>query len=287
MPPQVAGALRQAARRLREAGVENAAAEAAWLLAHVLGSSVGQLHLAGERELSAAPAAAFAALVQRRCRREPLQYILGTQEFMGLSLQVTPAVLIPRPETETLVQRLAERLPPGAVVADIGTGSGCIALGLCRVHPTVRVIATDISTAALAVAAENARRAGYAGRVAFRQGDLYEPLAGQAGEPLLDGIAANPPYVAASEHGDLMPEVRDWEPRDALCPGPDPLAIIRRLVAGAPARLRPGGWLALEVGAGQAPAVAALYRWAGLTATAYPDRFGVVRCVIGQHTGAG
>lgn len=276
-------ALSRAAADLARAGVEGAAREAAWLLAHALGTSVSDLRLHPGRPLPPQAEAAFWDLVARRARREPLQYLLGWEELLGLRFAVTPAVLIPRPETEVLVRTLAERVQaafPGQPLrlADIGTGSGCIAVGLCHLLPRARVVATDVSAAALAVAAENARRLGVADRVEFRQGDGLAPLVGE----FFHAIASNPPYVAEDELASLDPEVRLYEPRLALTPGPDGLALIRRLVAGAPAHLVPGGFLALEVGYRQAEAVMDLMAAAGLAPAAFPDALGHLRCVIGR-----
>lgn len=284
MPPRVAGILAEAARQLRSVGVGNAPAEVAWLLSYVLGLSVGDLRLQGERDLTEAQATAFASLLARRLQREPLQYILGTQEFLGLSLAVSSAVLIPRPETETLVRLMVDRLPRGARVADIGTGSGCIAIGLCHLHTSVKVIATDISSDALELASENASRLGHADRISFRCGDLYAPL---IADPLLDGIATNPPYIGTDELAGLMPEVRDWEPRLALSPGRNPYQLIQRLVNGASGHLKRGGWLIMEVGAGQSERVSSLMRASGFTTIAFDDPFGIPRCLVGQYLGAG
>lgn len=283
--PTIREALTAAARRLRQAGIELAPQEAAWLLAHALGTSVGQLHLRAAAPLPAAAAAAFAELVARREQRMPVQYILGTQEFMGLTFRVTPAVLIPRADTEVLVQAVAAAVraafpaAPALELADIGTGSGCIAVGLCHLLPAARVAAVDIAAAALAVAAENARRLGAGDRVTFHQGDLYAPLAGRR----FHAIASNPPYIAAGELADLQPEVRLHEPHAALTPGPDGLAIIRRLVAGAREHLLPGGLLGLEVGHDQAEATLALMQEHGLHPQAHRDDLGHLRCILGAY----
>lgn len=290
MTMRTAQAMVRAAKELAAAGLELGAAEAAWLMAHVLGTSVSQLRLHPDRILSAAEEAAFSALVARRVRREPLQYILGTQEFMGMEFVVTPDVLIPRPETEVLVSTLAARVAqawPGAPayeLADIGTGSGCIAVGLCRLLPGARLFAVDLSPGAVAVAQENARRLGCADRIQFLTGDLYAPLPPGT---RLHAIAANPPYIGADEMAHLMPEVRDYEPHLALTPGPDPMEIIDRLIAQAPRHLRPGGLLGLEVSYNQAALVQERMKACGFTADAYPDSLGHLRCVIGRLRGAG
>lgn len=283
--PTIREALAGAARQLRGAGLEMAPQEAAWLLAHALGLAVGQLHLRAGEPLAPAAAVAFAGMVEQRLQRVPVQYILGTQEFLGLPFKVTPAVLIPRPDTEVLVQTLAQRVQqafPGAGdlrLADIGTGSGCIAVGLCHLLPGARAVAVDIEAVALAVAAENARNLGVGARVEFRPGDLYAPLAGER----FHAIASNPPYIPAAEMAGLQPEVRLYEPAQALTPGADGLTIVRRLIAGAREHLLPGGLLALEVGYDQAEATLGLMQEHGLRPEAYRDDLGHLRCVLGAY----
>lgn len=277
----VRAALTSAAGRLRAAGVADGEREAGWMLAHLLGCSAGALRLRGAERLTAEQMAVFAEMVARRARRQPVQYILGSEEFLGLTFQVTPAVLIPRLDTETLVKEALSCLSGrGEVsVADIGTGSGAIAVAIAHLLPAARVVAVDLSPEALAVARENAVRNGVAGRVEFRQGDLLAPL----GDDRFDAILSNPPYIGDDELPGLMPEVRDWEPRLALTPGSDALLIHRRLAAEAPARLKPGGLLGVEVGIRQAQAVATLFRQAGLVdVTLYRDTAGIERAVIGS-----
>lgn len=277
----VRAALRRAAERLAVAGVADAEREAGWLLAHLLGCSAGALRLRAASELDAEQAQGFEALVARRERREPIQYILGTEEFMGLTFHLTPAVLIPRLDTETLVEQAVARLAGrGPVrVADIGTGSGAIAVAVAHLLPEAGVVAVDLSGEALAVARENGARNGVAGRVEFRQGDLLAPLAGER----FDAILSNPPYIGEDEVSGLMPEVRDWEPHLALTPGADGLIIYRRLAAEAPALLKPGGLLGVEVGFRQAQAVADLFRQAGLGEIAiYRDTAEIERAVFGR-----
>lgn len=282
-------ALAGAARDLAEAGVEDARREAGWLLAYAAGTSVGMLRAQGDRELPPDVLAAFQVLVARRAAREPIQYILGTQEFCGLVFRVTPDVLIPRLDTEVLVQQAAALLQARAggaagaeagniTVADIGTGSGAIAVAMAHLLPTASVVAVDISEAALAVARENAVANGVADRVDFRRGDLLEPL----GRQQVDAILSNPPYIPEEEWQTLMPEVRRWEPRLALTPGEDGLLFYRRLAEQGPARLKPGGFLAVEVGIGQAQAVAALFAAAGLAVSIFPDTAQIDRVVLGR-----
>jgi release factor glutamine methyltransferase len=199
---------------------------------------------------------AFAALVNRRCLREPVAYIVGEREFWGLPFEVTSDVLIPRPETELIVEEALELFPvdrPPAVIVDAGTGSGCLAVALALEFTGARVIATDISEAALAVARRNAARNGAADRVEFRAGDLLEPVAEMA-----DLIVSNPPYVASGDSPALMPEVREHEPHVALFGGADGLSVFGKLFPSAATRLAPGGWLIVEVGYDQDDRVAAI-----------------------------
>jgi len=243
---------------LQEKGVERGRLDAEHLLAHVLGVKRLQLYLQHDRPLDREELDHFRPLLRRRAEREPLQYILGHAAFRELELAVDRRVLIPRPETEVLVDEVlawAAGLGEDALTAvDLGTGSGAIALALAHEGPFRQVVATDASPDALAVAQENARATGLADTVHFREGSLFQPLA--AGEAF-DVIVSNPPYVAEAEAGMLEPEVAEWEPSQALFGGPDGMAVIRALVAGAGAHLVAGGLLALEIGAGQAGLVVA------------------------------
>lgn len=270
--------LSEATARLREAGVAQPDREAVWLLSHLLGISVGRLRAKPDLDLTGGQAEAFADAVSRRTRREPLQYILGSEEFMGLTFKVTPAVLIPRPDTEVLVGAALAMMHGAVRIADIGTGSGAIAVAVARFLPEASVVAVDLSAEALEVARQNAVENGVADRVEFRQGDLLGPL----GQERFDSILSNPPYVGEDEVDGLMPEVRDWEPRMALTPGHDGLTIFRRLVSQAPDMLKPGGLLGVEVGAGQAAAVAALFRQAGFEPHLHSDSGGIDRAVLGK-----
>ena len=263
-----AGALlRDAAARLAAAGVDSARLDAELLLAHALGLSRSTL-LARLREPVAATAAvAFTGLIARRARREPLAYLTGVQEFWSLPFAVTPDVLIPRPETELLAElaiAAGETAHGGTAtrrVLDLGTGSGCLAVAIARELPAAQVTAVDTSAAALAVARRNAMAHGVAGRITFVAGDLYAPLAPAA---RFDCIVSNPPYLAPADAA--SPELA-YEPHEALYTGADGLAVIRRLLADAPARLVPGGRLLVEIGATQGDTVLALARAAGLTDT--------------------
>jgi release factor glutamine methyltransferase len=244
---------------LRGKGVESGRLDAEHLLAHALGVDRLQLYLQFERPLLSEELDLFRPLLKRRAGREPLQYIVGRQPFRELDLEVEPAVLIPRPETEVLVDHVLEAVreqgADGRTALDIGTGSGAIALSLAFEGSFASVVATDVDPAALAVARRNRAAAGLDDRVELRQGSLFEPL---AASERFDVIVSNPPYVAESEEATLEPEVREWEPRAALFAGPEGLDVLRRIAEEAPAHLGPSGLLALEVGAGQAKAVAAM-----------------------------
>lgn len=277
--PSVRELLTEAGGALSGAGIADAEREAGWLLAHVLGTSAGSLRAQAGALVPDGCAAEFRQLIGRRAGREPIQYILGTEEFMGMTFRVSPAVLIPRLDTETLVLEAAARLQDGARIADVGTGSGAVALGIASVLQGATVIATDSSPEALAVAQGNASANGFSGRIAFRQGDLLEPLRGEC----LDAILSNPPYIGEEELAALMPEVREWEPRLALTPGGDALVFYRRLAEGAPALLRKGGLLGVEVGAGQASDVSRIFRRAGyIEIDVRCDTAGVERVVFGR-----
>jgi release factor glutamine methyltransferase len=239
---------------LGEKGVENARREAEWLLAHSLATDRVGLYVQYEKPLTEAELAAFRGLVVRRARREPLQYILGTQEFAGLDFEVAPGVLIPRHDTEVLVEEAARIGGEANTVLDIGTGSGCVAIALAKRLPKAKVVSVDPSTEALSVAGRNACRAGVS--VDFVEGSLFEPFPGRE----FDMIVSNPPYIPSGEIPTLQPEVRDFEPQTALDGGEDGLDFYRAISSGAPAHLRPGGCLLLEVGIGQSVAVIELLR---------------------------
>jgi len=247
--PTVGAELARAVARLAAAGVPEPRADAEVLLAHTLGTSRAGV-VAGRRDqLSAPEVEAFEVLIARRAGREPVQYIVGEREFWSLALAVDPRVLIPRPETELVVETVL-RLDGGrGRIVDVGTGSGAIALALARECPAAEVWATDIDPGALAVARANLAR--HAPRVGLVCGDLVAAF--RRGS--VDVVASNPPYVAEGDHAGLLPEVRDHEPARALLAGPDGLAVLHRLVAVAPEVLVPGGWLIVEMGAGQATAV--------------------------------
>ena len=230
--------------------------DAELLLAGTLGLRRLDLYLEHDRRLTPAETERFKARARRRAAGEPVQYILGEAAFRHLVLRVTPDVLIPRPETEVLVdhalawvQAAGRRAPR---LLDVGTGSGAIALAFLQEEPAATAVGTDVSAGALAVAAGNARAAGVADRLELRRGDLLEPL---APDERFDVVAANLPYVALAERDGLAREVRDFEPAEALFAGADGLQPTRRLVAAAPAALAAGGLLACEIAPGQGPAL--------------------------------
>jgi len=256
------------------------------LLGHCTGRDRAELYRDGLEELPAGLGEEFWRLVERRAGGEPLAYITGRREFMGLEFLVSPAVLIPRQETELLVEKALEILSrggrndpgPGPVLADVGTGSGAVAVSLAVLCPKARVYATDISAQALAVAGQNAHRQGVADRVRFLPGDLLGPLLDLPGLKA-DLVAANLPYVPSGEIPGLMPDVRDFEPGLALDGGPDGLDLYRRLIPQAREILRPGGSLLMEIGPGQGePLTKAL--GPGWEAQIIPDLAGRERVVL-------
>ena len=259
---------------LTAAGCETPRLDADVLLAWVLGVPRAALYADPGRGLEPDEARRFADVAARRRNREPVAYITGTKGFRRLELVVDERVLVPRPETEHVVEAVLD-LPAGARVADVGTGSGAIALALKDERPDLDVVATDSSSEALAVARVNAHRLGLA--VEFAAGDLLEPVAGR-----LDAVVSNPPYVADGDYGRLAPEITRYEPAHALFAGPDGLDVYRRL---APATAAAGARVAaFEVGEGQAPAVAALLRDAGFAATdVVADLAGIERVVFARR----
>ncbi len=279
----VAAAVAAAAEALRAAGLARADAErdAAVLARGVLGWSLADW--LGRRHTDASPAflSAFHALIDRRRKHEPVAYLLGVREFHGRPFLVGPGVLVPRPETEGLVEAARQWLTgPGRVsVVDVGTGSGCIAITLALEVPACRVIAIDTSSVALDVARRNAAALGACG-IEWRLGDL---LAGVPGP--VDLVVSNPPYIPECDRASLTPDVRDHEPTTALFAGADGLDVIRRLIPEAARVLRPGGALLMEIGFGQADAVTRLLCDAGFGAPqCHPDLQGIPRVIAAERS---
>jgi release factor glutamine methyltransferase len=282
--------MRWSGEYLESKGVARGRLDAEHLLAHAVGVPRLQLYLQFDRPLEPEELDRFRPLLRRRAEREPLQYILGRAAFRELELTVDPRVLVPRPETEMLVEEVlawaAARERDDLTAVDLGTGSGAIALSLLREGPFAHVVATDASEDALAVAALNARSTGLEERLELRGGSLFEPLG--EGERF-DVVVSNPPYVAEVEAPGLEPEVGVWEPAKALFGGADGLAVLRAIVGGAGAHLRPGGLLALEVGAGQAGLVVSAVEGGGEydDVSVRRDLAGRQRVVLARRAGAG
>jgi len=280
----LAAELDAATTALEAAGLASARVDAEWLLAGLLGVGRAAVRLELAEPVPAPIAERYAVAVRRRAGREPLQRILGWEDFRGVRVRLTNAVLVPRPETEMLVEWALALLPePGdrrLLAIDVGTGSGCIACALACERPDLDVIAVDVSPAAAAVARDNARALGVAERVRVVAADLLECVRGLRA----DLIVSNPPYLPTATVPELEPEVRAHEPRLALDGGPDGLALIRRIAATAQRCLKPSGALALETaGDAQAEAAAALLRGARLQAVAVrADLAGVDRFVAGR-----
>ena len=277
----VGGARRALARMFAAAGLDTPALDARVIVGHALGFDHAALAGAAERALAAQERERIAAMAARRLNREPVARIVGMREFWGLSLRVNPAVLVPRPETETVVEtalaaldRDGDRARP-LRIADLGTGSGALLLALLTELPNAFALGTDLSAEALLVARDNAERLGLAARAAFVVCDFTGALAGT-----FDLVVANPPYVAREELTQLSPEVREHDPLLALDGGPDGLRAYRALAADAPRLIGACGHLVLEVGAGQADAAAALFtRGQPLDVRTVPDLAGTPRAL--------
>ena len=279
-------ALARAASRLGEAGIEHASLDAELLLRHVAGWDRATLVARGHDPLPEAEGLRFGWLVDARAARQPLQHLTGKQAFWRHDFVVGPEVLIPRPETEVLVEHAlrAVAAAPRPRIVDVGTGSGCIGISLAAERPDATVVATDLSPAALGVAAGNASRLIPGARVAFVRGDLLAPFRDGAG---FDLVVSNPPYVPESEWRGLAVEVKEHDPRMALVPDEGVEALYARLFADAARVLRPGGSVAVEVGAGQAEAVSALAAGAGFgPVRAVTDLQGIARVIVGTRTAA-
>lgn len=273
--PAIALALQSAAAQLTNAASDDARLEAEVLLAHALG--VDRAHLLADLRSSLSPeqAAAFDALLRRRTAREPLAYIVGHREFYGIEIACSPAALIPRPESEMLVELALEeaRRRDGEIrIADIGTGTGAIAVAIASTAPNARVVATDVSDGALALARRNVERHGVEARVELRKADLLDGLGA------FDVIIANLPYVSEADWRALASELRDREPRTALLGGETGTEMIERMLKQAPEHLAPGGVLAAEIGAAQGEAMLRAAR------ASFPD---AAACVMKDLAGLG
>ena len=278
----IAEALMQASQILRKAGVPEARREAGSLLSFVIGKDRTFLISHAEDQVEEESLGRFQQIVERRAIGEPLQYIVGTQDFFGRVFRVTPDVLIPRPETELLVEAALEMMRgvgSTPFLCDVGTGSGCIAITLVCEKSGARAVALDKSAAALGVAKMNAADQSVADRIDFAVSDCFSSL--DSREHQFDLVVSNPPYVSGSMMAGLQREVRDHEPSMALSPGPDGLSMIRRLLQEAPAFLKPNGQMIMEIGFDQGEAIRSLVDgevWSLLDIR--PDLQGIPRIVV-------
>ena len=297
----VRAALRNGIAQLREAGVPSYTLAAELILLHVLGRNRTWLYAHPEEAVSEANTQSFLALLKRRAAGEPTQYLTGKQEFWGLEFEVTPDVLIPRPETEHVIEVALDRLAlrelrasrpqktmgEGQRIADIGTGSGCIAIALAKELPAAAFVATDISAAALAVAGRNAHRHGVAHRIQFIESNLLSavsPIVTGHAPLLFDLVASNPPYVGRHEAESLAVEVRAHEPPSALYGGEEGYELYADLIAQSAAQLKPGGILVLELGHNSLAAVQPLLdppTWSGVSVT--NDLAGIPRIIAAER----
>lgn len=274
--------VRAAAGALSGASVDSPRLTAETLLMFVLGCERAYLLGHPERPLSPEEQSRFEAAIEQRASGMPTQYITGHQEFWGLDLVVSPAVLIPRPETEHVVEAVLElaRILPAPRIVDVGTGSGCIALALAKELPGAEIHAVDISAAALEVARANAARLGFLERIRFSESDLLGAFSGEAGK--FDFVVSNPPYIGWMERDALQHEVRDFEPECALFGGEKGLEVIECLIPQALRALKPRGWLIVEIGKGQeAGLLELLDEWNETVVT--PDLQGILRVAAAQR----
>jgi release factor glutamine methyltransferase len=270
-------------------GVESPRLCAEILLAHAMACDRIELYTRYQTVPTEETLRTFRAAVREAADGKPIAYLTGTKEFFALEFEVTPDVLIPRPETEVLIERTIDLLRHDQhhkhTILDVGTGSGCIAISLAKHLPQVAICASDVSPTAVEVARRNARRHGLLERIEFRVGDLFEPW---GSERRFDVIVSNPPYVAESDAASLPANVRDFEPREALFAGDDGLLVVRRLIAEAPQYLRPGGRLLTEVAYNQSGAVRGLLdesAWSDIVT--YRDALGHERVVHARHRASG
>jgi len=276
MPPEtLQGLIAEARRKLMAAGIETAALDARLLLQHAAGVSHEALIAAPERPVEAGTAARFRGFLNRRLNHEPVSRILGEREFYGRVFVVTPAVLDPRPDTETLIDEALAKAGSAPLILDLGTGSGAIAVTMLAERPAARGVATDLSAAALAVARDNALRLGVADRLTLVHGSWFDGIVGR-----FDLILSNPPYIPLAEIAGLAPEVREFDPLRALDGGPDGLSAYRRIAAGALSHLAAGGRVIVEIGAGQEAGIGGIFAEQGLREIGRRrDLAGHVRCL--------
>jgi len=280
--PRLAQLLDSAAARLSAAHVPTPRHDAELLLAHLLETDRGGLLIRRTDEIDPAVAARFEPWIARREAREPLQHILGEQEFHGLSFRVDPRALIPRPETEGLVDAiLALDLPAGSHLADLGAGGGCISVAVAVKNPGLRIHAVDRSHPALELARDNARRHGVCARIEFEAGEMS--ALPESWSETMDAVFSNPPYARSDEWEALEPEVRDHDPKEAIVAGPTGLEAYEALVPEAARILRVGGTLVLELGYGQAEAVRAIVAAAAFAnIEVRPDLRGIPRVLVAE-----
>jgi release factor glutamine methyltransferase len=278
----ISRAIDEAAGTLDDAGVADPRREAASLLGFVLGCDRAYLIINAAESLTPADVERLTEVVRRRAAREPFQHITGVQEFYGLEFCVSPEVLIPRPETELLVETALSLIGPDAPpqrICDVGIGSGAILITFLHERPQLRGIGLDISGPALELARQNAEALGVADRIEFRKSDCFAAL--EQGIDRFSLITANPPYIREEHFADLQPEVRDFEPRIALTPGGDGLDVVRQIIADAPDFLVSGGHLLIEIGFDQAEEVGTLIdRRIWPEFEILPDLQGIPRCVV-------
>ena len=288
--PKTVGTLLAWARQsLDNTGTTNVAQEALWLLASALELEQHALVSRTEQAVTAEQVARAQTLVSRRMAREPLQYILGTQEFCGLDFVVTSSVLIPRPETELLVHAVLKEggLAEGATLVDVGTGSGCIAVTLATILEGIRILAVDCSAEALAVAKSNAVRHSVGEKIVWIEGNLLSPLRDRITLGTVDVIVSNPPYIAEGEWEQLQPEVRNFEPRLALLAGQRGTEFHERLFRDSKEFLVPDGLLVMEIGQGQLPLVRQAAEQAGgyTGIQTVKDEAGIDRVILVRRVG--
>lgn len=283
----LAEVINDAALKLATSGVANARLDAEVLLSHIVKKDRAWLFTHIHDELDTESRRVFEAAIQRRAQREPLQYIIGKQEFWGLDLAVTPDVLIPRPETELVVEsalKIITRRDQQVTIVDLCTGSGCISVSLAKELPSARIFAADLSDKALAIARENALRHGVSERIRFLEGNLFQPLKELDIRGAVDIIVSNPPYVQSGDHASLQPEVRDFEPELALIAGPRGTEIHQKIINEAPEYLKQHGALIMELGLGQAELLARMAQKTGAYGVpeVLKDLAGIERVIVAK-----